>query len=134
MLSTTRRLIPTTTALFRATTIATSTVTPNFVPNPRFNRARAFTTAATTADDSDPVHEKISKLVHDNRVVLFMKGSPAAPNAEGLTDFTYVDVLKSDAVREGTSIASPLSFSSATPINYGFPPGRIDVYFSRTNR
>ncbi|KAF4676481.1 hypothetical protein FOL47_006119 [Perkinsus chesapeaki] len=93
-----------------------------FQPTTRYNRF--FATATNEGSDPDfapktkiqpdeDVQDKINKLVHDNRVVLFMKGCPAAPkcgfskavcavlSAEGLNDFTYVDVLKSDAVREG---------------------------------
>ncbi|KAF4707163.1 hypothetical protein FOZ63_015358 [Perkinsus olseni] len=128
MLPVSRRLLPVTGALFRAAAATPRfpfSSTPSFVANPTLARCRTFATTSTT-EGSDPdfapkskveptedVQDKINKVVHDNRVVLFMKGSPAAPkcgfskavcavlSAEGLNDFTYVDVLKSDAVREG---------------------------------
>ena len=56
---------------------------------------------------------KISDLVKSNKVVLFMKGTPDAPQcgfsravvkilaAEGVDDYVFADVLKSPALREG---------------------------------
>merc|ERR1719401_231616 len=64
------------------------------------------------AQDND-VQGKLQKLVDDNKVVLFMKGSPDMPQcgfsravaqaleAEGFQDYAYVDVLKYPEVREG---------------------------------
>jgi monothiol glutaredoxin len=60
----------------------------------------------------DEVKTKLEELVRNNKVVLFMKGSPSAPQCgfsrqvvqilaqEGLTDYIYVDVLKSDVIRD----------------------------------
>jgi monothiol glutaredoxin len=60
----------------------------------------------------DEVKTKLEELVKNNKVVLFMKGSPSAPQCgfsrqvvqilaqEGLTDYVYVDVLKSDVIRD----------------------------------
>ncbi|KAF4757160.1 hypothetical protein FOZ63_005529, partial [Perkinsus olseni] len=94
MLPVSRRLLPVTGALFRAAAATPRfhfSSTPSFVANPTLARGRAFATTSTT-EGSDPdfapkskveptedVQDKINKLVHDNRVVLFMKGSPAAP-------------------------------------------------------
>merc|ERR1719229_123240 len=62
---------------------------------------------------SDDVQGKLKQLVTDNKVVLFMKGSPDVPQcgfsravaqvlqAEGFQDYAYVDVLKYPEVREG---------------------------------
>lgn len=59
------------------------------------------------------MEKKLKTLVSENKVVLFMKGSPEMPQcgfsrtvcqileAENISDFTYVDVLKSPEVREG---------------------------------
>ncbi len=60
----------------------------------------------------EEIRTKLQELVSGNKVVLFMKGSPTAPQCgfsrqvvqilaeEGLTDYIYVDVLKSEAIRE----------------------------------
>ena len=61
----------------------------------------------------EAVQKKIAELVKSNRVVLFMKGSPEAPQcgfsravvkllaAEEVDDYVFADVLKSPALREG---------------------------------
>merc|ERR1711976_653325 len=61
----------------------------------------------------DEVQGKLKQLVEQNKVVLFMKGSPDMPQcgfsrtvaqvleAEKYDDFAYVDVLKYPEVREG---------------------------------
>mmetsp|Transcript_93747 Transcript_93747/g.235391 ORF Transcript_93747/g.235391 Transcript_93747/m.235391 type:complete len:170 (+) Transcript_93747:105-614(+) len=66
----------------------------------------------------DEVQQKLKKLVEDNKVVLFMKGSPDMPQcgfsravaqvleAESYQDYSYVDVLKYPEVREGVKIFS----------------------------
>mmetsp|Transcript_83778 Transcript_83778/g.194902 ORF Transcript_83778/g.194902 Transcript_83778/m.194902 type:complete len:164 (-) Transcript_83778:86-577(-) len=83
-------------------------------------RARAFSSHPdfepqrhTEGAEQDVVQEKLKKLVEENKVVLFMKGSPDAPQcgfsrtvasvlqAEGFQDYAYVDVLKYPEVREG---------------------------------
>ena len=60
----------------------------------------------------DEVRTKLEELVKNNKVVLFMKGSPTSPQCgfsrqvvqilaeEGLTDYVYVDILKSEVIRE----------------------------------
>jgi monothiol glutaredoxin len=60
----------------------------------------------------EEIRAKLEELVKNNKVVLFMKGSPTAPQCgfsrqvvqilaqEGLADYIYVDVLKSEAIRE----------------------------------
>lgn len=60
----------------------------------------------------DEIRAKLEELVNNNKIVLFMKGSPTAPQCgfsrqvvqilaqEGLNDYIYVDVLKSEAIRE----------------------------------
>merc|ERR1711974_539328 len=62
---------------------------------------------------SDEVQNKLAKLVKDNKVVLFMKGSPDMPQCgfsravaqvlqeEDFQDYAYVDVLKYPEVGEG---------------------------------
>jgi monothiol glutaredoxin len=61
----------------------------------------------------DEVHQRIDSLVKNNRVVLFMKGSPQFPmcgfsgraiqvlKACGVQDLTTVDVLQDESVRQG---------------------------------
>ncbi|CAE8741230.1 unnamed protein product [Polarella glacialis] len=63
--------------------------------------------------ETDKVQDMIKNLVTTNKVVLFMKGSPDAPQCgfskavagalqdEGCADYAYVDVLKYPEVREG---------------------------------
>jgi monothiol glutaredoxin len=58
------------------------------------------------------VNEEIADAIASNAVVLFMKGSPAAPQCgfsaaaikmladEGVTDYAYVNVLEDGQVRE----------------------------------
>lgn len=60
----------------------------------------------------EDIRKKLADLVENNKVVLFMKGSPTSPQCgfsrqvvqiladEGLTDYIYVDVLKSEAIRD----------------------------------
>ena len=67
------------------------------------------TTSETTAN---PVHDFIAKAVADHPVILFMKGAPEQPQC-GFSavsvqildhlgvDFVGVDVLQSEALREG---------------------------------
>ena len=66
----------------------------------------------TDAATANPVHDWIAKSVADNPVVLFMKGEPEQPRCgfSAVTvqildhlgvDFVGVDVLQSDALREG---------------------------------
>jgi monothiol glutaredoxin len=59
------------------------------------------------------LQQQIAAIIASNRVVLFMKGSPQAPQCGfsaaasrmlvdvGVTDFAYVDVLENQALREG---------------------------------
>jgi monothiol glutaredoxin len=66
----------------------------------------------TEAATESPVHDWIAKSVAENQVVLFMKGEPEQPRC-GFSavvvqildhlgvDFVGVDVLQSDALREG---------------------------------
>jgi monothiol glutaredoxin len=66
----------------------------------------------TDAPTANPVHEFIAKAVADHPVVLFMKGVPEAPQC-GFSaqvvqildhlgaDFVGVNVLQSDALRDG---------------------------------
>mmetsp|Transcript_21892 Transcript_21892/g.40256 ORF Transcript_21892/g.40256 Transcript_21892/m.40256 type:complete len:171 (+) Transcript_21892:88-600(+) len=63
--------------------------------------------------ETDEVQDKLKKLVTDNKVVLFMKGNPDAPQCgfsrtvaqvlqvEEFQDYAYVDVLKYPEVRDG---------------------------------
>merc|ERR1712039_949150 len=62
---------------------------------------------------NDEVQGKLKQLVTENKVVLFMKGTPDAPQCgfsravaqvlqeEGFQEYAYVDVLKYPEVREG---------------------------------
>ena len=71
-----------------------------------------FEPKRTVPPTYEEVKVKLSELVANNKVVLFMKGSPTAPQCgfsrqvaqilaeEGLGDYIYVDVLKSEAIRE----------------------------------
>ena len=58
-----------------------------------------------TDTTTDPVHDFIARTVAEHPVVLFMKGTPDAPRCgfSGLTVqiLDHVDVLQSDALREG---------------------------------
>eukprot|EP00931_Biecheleriopsis_adriatica_P006351 TRINITY_DN107767_c0_g1_i1.p1 TRINITY_DN107767_c0_g1~~TRINITY_DN107767_c0_g1_i1.p1 ORF type:complete len:171 (+),score=39.85 TRINITY_DN107767_c0_g1_i1:277-789(+) len=63
--------------------------------------------------EDDKVQKMLKQLVTENKVVLFMKGSPDAPQCgfsravaqvleeESCQDYAYVDVLKYPEVREG---------------------------------
>ena len=66
----------------------------------------------TDAATQNPVHDWISKSVAENPVILFMKGVPEEPKCGFSSvvvqildhlgvDFVGVDVLQSDALREG---------------------------------
>jgi len=66
----------------------------------------------TDAATANPVHDWIAKSVAENPVILFMKGVPEEPRCgfSAVTvqildhlgvDFVGVDVLQSDALREG---------------------------------
>ncbi|HEY8571944.1 Grx4 family monothiol glutaredoxin [Phenylobacterium sp.] len=66
----------------------------------------------TDAAAQNPVHDWISKSVAENPVILFMKGVPEEPRCGFSSvvvqildhlgvDFVGVDVLQSDALREG---------------------------------
>ncbi|HEY9235727.1 MULTISPECIES: Grx4 family monothiol glutaredoxin [Phenylobacterium] len=66
----------------------------------------------TDTAPANPVHDFIAKAVADNPVVLFMKGVPDEPRCGFSSsvvqildhlgaDFVGVDVLQSDALREG---------------------------------
>ena len=66
----------------------------------------------TDAATANPVHDWIAKSVADNPVILFMKGVPEEPRCgfSAVTvqildhlgvDFVGVDVLQSDALRDG---------------------------------
>ena len=68
--------------------------------------------AGATAAPADPVHAFIAKTVHENPVVLFMKGVPDQPRCgfSAVTvqildhlgvDFVGVDVLQDDDLRQG---------------------------------
>lgn len=60
----------------------------------------------------EEIRAKLEELVKNNKVVLFMKGSPTAPQCgfsrqvvqvlaeEGVADYIYVDILKSEAIRD----------------------------------
>lgn len=60
----------------------------------------------------EEIKAKLEELVKNNKVVLFMKGSPTAPQCgfsrqvvqilaeEGMADYIYVDILKSEVIRE----------------------------------
>ncbi len=66
-----------------------------------------------TLDHNAVIRSKLSKVVSENRVVLFMKGSPDEPRcgfskrvatilkAAGVANLVFVDVLKDENVREG---------------------------------
>jgi monothiol glutaredoxin len=85
--------------------------------------SRTFSSAPDSSDkDFEPkvvvppsfeeIKAKLQELVTNNKVVLFMKGSPTAPQCgfsrqvvqvlgeEGLGDYVYVDILKSELIRE----------------------------------
>jgi monothiol glutaredoxin len=61
----------------------------------------------------NPVHQRIDELVKTHRVVLFMKGTAQFPmcgfsgraiqilKACGVSDFTSVNVLEDEAIRQG---------------------------------
>ena len=84
------------------------------------SRARRFCTHSDFQPQShvkdtsdDEVQSKLAQLVKENKVVLFMKGSPDMPqcgfsravcqvlHAEDFDDYAYVDVLKYPEVRDG---------------------------------
>jgi len=64
---------------------------------------------------TSPGHEKIEKTLNDNKVVLFMKGTPSFPQCgfsarsvailkEVGVEFDTVNVLEDDEVREGIKV------------------------------
>lgn len=72
-----------------------------------------FAPEKNVTEDADDVQSKLKKLVNENDVVLFMKGSPDMPQCgfsravaqvlavEKYDDYAYVDVMKYPEVREG---------------------------------
>merc|ERR1712118_349500 len=78
-----------------------------FAGNPDFGRQ------STAPDNYDELEKKFQALVTANPVVLFMKGSPEAPQCgfsrqvanvlrmNNVDKYTYVDILKNQQVREG---------------------------------
>lgn len=65
--------------------------------------------------ETSPGHEKITKVLNDNKVVLFMKGTPSFPQCgfsarsiailkEVGVEFNTVNVLEDDEVREGIKV------------------------------
>jgi monothiol glutaredoxin len=74
-----------------------------------------MTSSESTATLSDETREKIEGLIQQNRVVLFMKGTPQAPQCgfssktvglldSILNDYASVNVLEDEEVREGVKI------------------------------
>ena len=71
-----------------------------------------FEPVRTTPPSYEEIRKKLEELTTNNKVVLFMKGSPTAPQCgfsrqvaqiltqEGLSDYIYVDVLKSEVIRD----------------------------------
>lgn len=71
-----------------------------------------FEPKRTVPPTYEEIRAKLEELVKNNKVVLFMKGSPTAPQCgfsrqvvqilaeEGLADYIYVDILKSEVIRE----------------------------------
>lgn len=86
------------------------------------NTVRSFNSGSSSDKDFEPkrvvpptydeVKQKLTELIKNNKVVLFMKGSPTSPQCgfsrqvvqllaeEGLSDYIYVDVLKSEVIRD----------------------------------
>ena len=67
---------------------------------------------------TDATHDRIKALVNDNRVVLFMKGTPLFPQCGfssravailerlGVDDYASVDVLQDQEIRGGIKVYS----------------------------
>lgn len=78
----------------------------------KFSSSSDFEPKKTLPPSYEEIQTKLQDLVSNNKVVLFMKGSPTSPQCgfsrqvvqilaeEGLSDYIYVDVLKSEAIRE----------------------------------
>jgi monothiol glutaredoxin len=85
-----------------------ATDAPTFKPTDLRRKGEPMTDTAA----ADPVHDWIAKSVAENPVILFMKGVPEQPQC-GFSavsvqildhlgvDFVGVDVLQSDALRQG---------------------------------
>ena len=68
--------------------------------------------------DTTDSQENIKKIIDDNKIVLFMKGTPSSPMCGlsanvvmilkeiGIRDFKTVDVLRDFSIREGIKVFS----------------------------
>ena len=84
----------------------------NLMQKRSFCSDKDFEPTRTPASSYEELEVKLKDLVTANKVVLFMKGSPEAPQcgfsatvgrileAERVSDFTYVNVLANNDVRE----------------------------------
>ncbi|KAJ3808803.1 glutaredoxin [Lentinula aff. lateritia] len=74
--------------------------------------AKASNTVVEVADPSEDLESRMTRLMNQSKIVLFMKGSPDAPRCgfsrrmTGLlrdqkVDFTHFDILSDEGVRQG---------------------------------
>lgn len=116
------RRFPLSILTFRRSFSTSATVVRAAFASRMFPAVRSFSSASGSDKDFEPkrivpptfdeIKVKLEELVKNNKVVLFMKGSPSAPQCgfsrqvvqvlteEGLGDYIYVDVLKSEAIRD----------------------------------
>jgi monothiol glutaredoxin len=110
-----RRSFPTAALVVRSAFTVRTSAASNTV-------SRSFNSGSSSDKDFEPkrvvpptyeeVKQKLTDLIKNNKVVLFMKGSPTSPQCgfsrqvvqllaeEGLSDYIYVDVLKSEVIRD----------------------------------
>ncbi|KAH7867978.1 thioredoxin-like protein [Lentinula edodes] len=99
---------------------ALTTAVAKFASSPSINPlsrtdlppAKASNTVIEVADPSEDLESRMTRLMNQSKVVLFMKGSPDAPRCgfsrrmTGLlrdqkVDFTHFDILSDEGVRQG---------------------------------
>ena len=96
------------------TTALTNHVRPAGVPLSQTDKVPATGATITTSSSSTPeeLDERLSRLMNQSKVVLFMKGSPDEPRCgfsrkicgllkEQGVDFSHFDILKDEKVRQG---------------------------------
>ncbi len=105
-----RRALPTAAVLCRSAFPARPNV--RYTSSDSQTSDKDFEPKRVTPPTYDEIQAKLTDLVNNNKVVLFMKGSPSGPQcgfsrqvvqilaSEGLTDYIYVDILKSEVIRE----------------------------------
>lgn len=80
---------------------------------PVYERYNAYSTESGNAEDAPGSSQHINKLVNSNKIVVFMKGIPSAPQCgfsnavaqilrmHGIEDYDAHNVLENDEIRQG---------------------------------